>query len=154
MATEEKLVPGPPFFFSELPHLYTLSSSILSYNFDFLVIPVTLGIITLYMWSTFGKVDLGKRLIQALILGLTSFRQGIPGCQLPETWFRRWEPYSITVSLSLGLPTHSSQDIMKGRHHLKYCIQTQDPSGLYWLQLSFFFCLLMGSVSVNADPHS
>lgn len=108
MATEEKLVPGPPFFFSELPHLYTLSSSILSYNFDFLVIPVTLGIITLYMWSTFGKVDLGKRLIQALILGLTSFRQGIPGCQLPETWFRRWEPYSITVSLSLGLPTHSS----------------------------------------------
>ena len=102
-ATEEKLVPGSPSFFS-LPNLYTLSSPILSYNFSSLVFP---GVITLEIWSTFPKVDLGKGLVHALDMGLAPFGQGILASQSPETWCGSGETYSITVNLSLGLPTLS-----------------------------------------------
>lgn len=86
--------------------------------------------ITLEIWSTFLKVDLGKGLVHALDMGLAPFGQGIPASQSPETWYRSGETYSITVNLSLGLPTLS---IMRGRQekgHLKYRNQAKDPSCL------------------------
>lgn len=44
--------------------------------------------VTLEMWSKFGKVDLGKGLVQALDMGLASFGQGIPGHNERKT--REW----------------------------------------------------------------
>lgn len=114
------------------PPVIHLCSSIFSYIFCFLAIHYNLGMITLEMWSQLRKVGLGKGLVQALDMVLTSFGQGIPGFQASDTCFRRGKP-PASLSLSLGLSRlpalgHSEGKTEKG--HLKYSIQPKGPSFL------------------------